>query len=198
MAGDARPEEDEKIEFRLVKLSEVLKMIDKGAILRRQDADQRAAVCTADRAEGGRSSRTPAQFFHHRTFVHSAGAGPGQSHLWISIRKRINLSLTLCRLSIYRCEFLHRLTGYPARHKEGRNLWLSTKVRSSGLTTPRATDSSDAKTGRMYSSTTQRFSWTDTKRSKKAMRSSSTSLRARKARRRMQWSAFGIAHHSAA
>lgn len=32
VAGDARPEEDEKIEFRLVKLNEVLKMIDKGEI----------------------------------------------------------------------------------------------------------------------------------------------------------------------
>jgi ADP-ribose pyrophosphatase len=31
-AGDARPEEDEDIEMRLVKLSEVLKMIEKGAI----------------------------------------------------------------------------------------------------------------------------------------------------------------------
>jgi ADP-ribose pyrophosphatase len=33
VAGDARPEEDEKIEFRLVRLSDLLKMIDKGAIL---------------------------------------------------------------------------------------------------------------------------------------------------------------------
>jgi ADP-ribose pyrophosphatase len=33
IAGDARPEEDERIEFRLVRLSDVLKMIDKGAIL---------------------------------------------------------------------------------------------------------------------------------------------------------------------
>ncbi len=33
IAGDARPEEDEEIEFRLVRLSDVLKMIDKGAIL---------------------------------------------------------------------------------------------------------------------------------------------------------------------
>jgi len=33
VAGDAHPEEDEQIEIRLVKLSEVLKMIDKGAIL---------------------------------------------------------------------------------------------------------------------------------------------------------------------
>ncbi|HEX4030123.1 MAG TPA: NUDIX hydrolase [Terracidiphilus sp.] len=32
-AGDAHPEEDERIEFRLVKLSDVLKMIEKGAIL---------------------------------------------------------------------------------------------------------------------------------------------------------------------
>ncbi|MGA2207703.1 MAG: NUDIX hydrolase [Terracidiphilus sp.] len=32
-AGDERPEEDEEIEFRLVKLSEVLKMIDRGVIL---------------------------------------------------------------------------------------------------------------------------------------------------------------------
>jgi ADP-ribose pyrophosphatase len=33
MAGDARPEDDEDIEFRLVKLSEIMKMIRKGAIL---------------------------------------------------------------------------------------------------------------------------------------------------------------------
>jgi len=33
VAGDAHPEEDEQIEIRLVKLSEVLKMIDKGEIL---------------------------------------------------------------------------------------------------------------------------------------------------------------------
>lgn len=32
VAGDAHPEEDERIEFRLVKLSDVIKMIDKGAI----------------------------------------------------------------------------------------------------------------------------------------------------------------------
>jgi ADP-ribose pyrophosphatase len=32
-AGEATPEEDEQIEFRLVKLSEVLEMIEKGAIL---------------------------------------------------------------------------------------------------------------------------------------------------------------------
>jgi len=32
VAGDAHPEEDEEIEFRLVKLSDVLKMIEKGAI----------------------------------------------------------------------------------------------------------------------------------------------------------------------
>jgi ADP-ribose pyrophosphatase len=32
VAGDAHPEDDEEIEFRLVKLSDALKMIDKGAI----------------------------------------------------------------------------------------------------------------------------------------------------------------------
>jgi ADP-ribose pyrophosphatase len=32
MAGDAHPEDDEEIEFRLVKLSEVVKMIEEGAI----------------------------------------------------------------------------------------------------------------------------------------------------------------------
>jgi ADP-ribose pyrophosphatase len=32
IAGEARPEEDERIDFRLVRLSEVLKMIEKGAI----------------------------------------------------------------------------------------------------------------------------------------------------------------------
>jgi ADP-ribose pyrophosphatase len=33
VAGDARPEEDELIDFRLVKMSEVLKMIDEGKIM---------------------------------------------------------------------------------------------------------------------------------------------------------------------
>jgi ADP-ribose pyrophosphatase len=33
IAGDAHPEEDEKIDFRLVKLSEVLSMVDKGKII---------------------------------------------------------------------------------------------------------------------------------------------------------------------
>ena len=33
VAGDAHPEDDEQIEFRLVKLSEILKMIEKGVIL---------------------------------------------------------------------------------------------------------------------------------------------------------------------
>ena len=33
VAGDANPEDDERIEFRLVKLSDALKMIEKGAIL---------------------------------------------------------------------------------------------------------------------------------------------------------------------
>ena len=33
IAGQAHPEEDEEIEIRLVKLSDVLKMIEKGAIL---------------------------------------------------------------------------------------------------------------------------------------------------------------------
>jgi ADP-ribose pyrophosphatase len=33
IAGEAHPEEDEQIEFRLVKLSEILKLIDKGAIV---------------------------------------------------------------------------------------------------------------------------------------------------------------------
>jgi ADP-ribose pyrophosphatase len=33
VAGEARPEADERIEFRLVRLSEVIKMIEKGQIL---------------------------------------------------------------------------------------------------------------------------------------------------------------------
>jgi ADP-ribose pyrophosphatase len=33
VAGEAHPEEDEQIEFRLIKLSEIVKLIDKGAIL---------------------------------------------------------------------------------------------------------------------------------------------------------------------
>ena len=59
-AGDAEPEEDEKIELRLVKLSEVIKMIEKGAILdgktltsvlftrgrRRQAGEVAAGICS--------------------------------------------------------------------------------------------------------------------------------------------------------
>jgi ADP-ribose pyrophosphatase len=33
VAGEAHPEDDERIEFRLVKLSQVVKLIEKGAIL---------------------------------------------------------------------------------------------------------------------------------------------------------------------
>ena len=40
---------------------------------------------------------------------------------------------------------------------ESRNLWHSTKELLSGLTIERATDSSDAKTDRMYSSTTRQL-----------------------------------------
>jgi len=50
-AGEARPEEDEQIEFRLVKLSEVLKMIDKGAI---QDGKTLTSVLLYERLHHGR------------------------------------------------------------------------------------------------------------------------------------------------
>ena len=90
------------------------------------------------------------------------------------------------RLKNYRGEISSELTRFPSPTKEGRSQWLSTKVRSSGLTTPRATDSSDAKMGRMYLSTTQRFSWMDTKRLKKATTLSLTSSRVRRVRRRTQ------------
>jgi ADP-ribose pyrophosphatase len=49
VAGDAHPEADEQIEFRLVKLSEVLKMIDKGAIL---DGKTLTSVLLYARREG--------------------------------------------------------------------------------------------------------------------------------------------------
>ena len=51
VAGDARPEEDEKIEFRLVKLSDVLKMIDKGAI---QDGKTLTSVLLYARQTAGK------------------------------------------------------------------------------------------------------------------------------------------------
>lgn len=50
-AGEARPEEDESIEFRLVKLSEVLKMIEKGAIL---DGKTLTSVLLYERLQRGR------------------------------------------------------------------------------------------------------------------------------------------------
>ncbi len=50
-AGDARPEEDEEIELRLVKLKDVLKMIEKGAIL---DGKTLTSVLLYERLKTGR------------------------------------------------------------------------------------------------------------------------------------------------
>ncbi len=49
--GDAQPEEDEEIELRLVKMSEVLKMIEKGAIL---DGKTMISVMLYDRLQRGK------------------------------------------------------------------------------------------------------------------------------------------------
>ncbi len=53
-AGSAHPEEDEQIEFRLVKLSEVLKMIDKGAIM---DGKTLTGVLLYARQGGGKGRK---------------------------------------------------------------------------------------------------------------------------------------------
>jgi ADP-ribose pyrophosphatase len=53
-AGDARPEEDEEIELRLVKLSDVLKMIEKGAIL---DGKTMTSVLLYARLRGGQRKK---------------------------------------------------------------------------------------------------------------------------------------------
>jgi ADP-ribose pyrophosphatase len=54
VAGDAHPEEDEEIEFRLVKLSEVLKMIEKGAI---KDGKTLTSVLLYDRLNAGKGKK---------------------------------------------------------------------------------------------------------------------------------------------
>jgi ADP-ribose pyrophosphatase len=54
IAGDAHPEDDEQIEFRLVKLSEVIKMIEKGAIL---DGKTLTAVLLYDRRLAGKHGK---------------------------------------------------------------------------------------------------------------------------------------------
>jgi ADP-ribose pyrophosphatase len=53
-AGDAHPEEDEEIELRLVKLSDVLKMIEKGAIL---DGKTLTSVLLYARIKGRRKKK---------------------------------------------------------------------------------------------------------------------------------------------
>jgi ADP-ribose pyrophosphatase len=53
-AGEAHPEADEEIELRLVKLSEVLKMIDKGAIM---DGKTLTSALLYDRFGGRRRTR---------------------------------------------------------------------------------------------------------------------------------------------
>lgn len=54
VAGDAHPEEDEQIEFRLVKLSEVIKMIEKGRIL---DGKTMTSVLLYDRLHARKSKK---------------------------------------------------------------------------------------------------------------------------------------------
>lgn len=54
IAGEARPEEDEKIDFRLVKLSELLKMIKKGAI---HDGKTLVSVLLYLQLQGGKSRK---------------------------------------------------------------------------------------------------------------------------------------------
>jgi len=54
VAGDAHPEDDEEIEFRLVKLSEVLKMIEKGAI---KDGKTLTSVLLYARLKGGKRKK---------------------------------------------------------------------------------------------------------------------------------------------
>lgn len=54
IAGDAHPEEDEEIDFRLVKLSEVLKMIEKGAIV---DGKTLTGVMLYARLKGGKRKK---------------------------------------------------------------------------------------------------------------------------------------------
>ncbi len=54
VAGDAHPEDDEQIEFRLVKLSDVLKMIEKGAIL---DGKTLTSVLLYSRLIGGKRKK---------------------------------------------------------------------------------------------------------------------------------------------
>jgi ADP-ribose pyrophosphatase len=54
MAGDAHPEDDEQIDFRLVKLSDVLKMIEKGAIL---DGKTLSSVLLYARRLGGKHKK---------------------------------------------------------------------------------------------------------------------------------------------
>jgi ADP-ribose pyrophosphatase len=54
IAGEAHPEEDEQIEFRLVKLSEILKMIEKGAIL---DGKTLTGVLLFARLLGGKAKK---------------------------------------------------------------------------------------------------------------------------------------------
>jgi len=54
VAGEATPEEDEEIEFRLVKLADVLKMIDKGAII---DGKTLTSVLLYARLIGGKGKK---------------------------------------------------------------------------------------------------------------------------------------------
>ena len=102
--GEARPEEDEEIELRLVKLSEVLKMIEKGAIL---DGKTLTSVLLYARLQSRRrkSKRTLPGSVFRRNIDHSCARFlrvlPQPCISLCGTENSINLSSSLPRLKKY-------------------------------------------------------------------------------------------------
>ena len=105
VAGDAQPEDDEQIEFRLVKLSEVLKMIEKGAILDGKTLTSVLLYRAAEGWQGGRNKRrcTTSVFHRFRCTFAAAGSEPSGLTLWNRFAEWSNKSTFLPSFGVLIC-----------------------------------------------------------------------------------------------
>ena len=132
--GETHLEEDEEIELRLVKLSELLKMIEKGAIL---DGKTLTSVLLYSRLQS-RNKTIAARCFRRisglkETVCRSCARSPrvcaGAGYItFVEPREKSTFRAVFRVLTKYGEVFPNQSTHrISARNKEGRNLWLSTK-----------------------------------------------------------------------
>ena len=106
VAGDAHPEDDEDIEFRLVKLSEIVENDRKRRHQRRQNSLQRSALCPTHRQEAQEIIRE----FFHQPIQHLPRQAGAQSARPVSFcESSAVISINLCP----RIRVIDRKVGVP-------------------------------------------------------------------------------------